>query len=203
MITAMMAAVAAASQDILNDFLEVDPNIHLEAPAPSRALGDADQVERGRYMTQLLGCVVCHTDGALFGEADMSRRLAGSRIGIAYSNPLVEENPGILYPKNLTPDPDTGIGKWRDDALVDFIRTGIDPSGRSHLPVMPWPSYARLTDEDAEAIVAYLKSLAPIRFKVPENVEPGQPAEAPYVHFGVYRSRRTLPAFVKPTALME
>jgi hypothetical protein len=56
--------------------------------------------------------------------------------------------------------------------------------------VMPWPAYRKLTTEDALAITAFLRSLPAVRHQVPANVEPGNKARAPYVHFGVYRSKR-------------
>jgi hypothetical protein len=54
---------------------------------------------------------------------------------------------------------------------------------------MPWQGYAKMTDDDVDAIVAYLKSIKPIDNKVPAPVEPGQKARYPFVYFGVYRSR--------------
>ena len=149
-----------------------------------------EQVEHGRYLVTLLACGTCHTDGALVGSPDPARQFAGSRIGIAYSNPFENRNPGILYPANITPDVQTGIGAWSDESLNQLLRTGIDAGGKRHLPVMPWPEYAKLSDEDADAIVAFLRSLEPIRHSVPSNVPPGTPATAPYVHFGVYQSKR-------------
>ena len=165
----------------------------MEAPAPANERSDtldSVQVKKGKYLVELLGCGSCHTDGALFGEPDYNRRLAGSNIGIAYSNPLQQKNPGIVYPANLTPDPDTGLGSWTEDELVSMIISGIDKHGRQQLSVMPWPSYTRLRSEDALAIITYLRSLAPIRHRVPENVRPGRKALAPYVHFGVYRNKK-------------
>jgi len=115
--------------------------------------------------------------------------LAGSNTGIAYTSPFVDSNPGVLYPPNLTPDMETGLGTWTMNRLVVMIRQGTtEHSGRS-LPVMPWPAFAGITDEDAFAIAAYLKSLPPVRHQVPANVSPGQRARAPFVHFGVYQSR--------------
>jgi hypothetical protein len=54
---------------------------------------------------------------------------------------------------------------------------------------MPWQGYAKLTSDDVDAIVAYLKSIRPIRHKVPDPVQPGQKASEPFVYFGVYRSK--------------
>lgn len=147
-----------------------------------------EQITRGEYMVALLGCASCHTDGALTGDADYLRHMAGSDTGIAYSNPMTEKNPGIVYPPNLTPDDETGIGNRDDGAIIRMIRMGINPDGGHTLPVMPWPAYARISDDDANAIVAYLRSLPPIRHKVPDNVKPGQKAVSPFVHFGVYQS---------------
>lgn len=149
-----------------------------------------EQVQKGKYLVALLACGTCHTNGALVGEPDPSHHLAGSRIGIAYSNPFVERNPGILYPANITPDIDTGIGAWSDNDLIRVLRTGVDIEGRRHIPVMPWPGYARMSDEDAKAVVAFLRSLKPVRYEVPTEVPPGKKAKSPYVHFGVYQSKR-------------
>jgi hypothetical protein len=146
-------------------------------------------VERGRYLVGLLGCGSCHTDGALVGTPDMAHLLAGSNTGIAYSNPLAVRDPGIVYPANITPDIETGIGSWSVDEIVAMIVGGVDKHSGQTLPVMPWPSYANIVREDAEAMAAYLLSLPPVRHRVPENVRPGRRATAPFVHFGVYQSR--------------
>ena len=55
---------------------------------------------------------------------------------------------------------------------------------------MPWQGYAKLNDDDVDAIVAYLRSIEPVEFEVPGQVRPGQKASQPFVYFGVYRSRR-------------
>jgi hypothetical protein len=151
---------------------------------------DPELVARGKYLAELLACGTCHTDGALIGEPNPERQFAGSRVGIAYSNPFSAPNPGVLYPANITPDPETGIGNWRDDELVRVIRTGVDQHGRTQIPVMPWPGFSRLSGSDALAIAAFLRSLPPVRHRVPVNVEPGDAAQSPYVHFGVYQSKR-------------
>ncbi len=177
----------------LKDFEELTPVTDIDAPASDSGKATSysnEQVSRGKYLVGLLGCAVCHTDGALVGKPDMSMRLAGSTVGIAYTNPLAEQSPGVVYPPNLTPDPETGLGKWQDNQIVRMIRLGIDRHGSRNLPVMPWPNYQKLNDSDALAIAAYLHSLAPIKNRVPANVSPGVKAGYPYVHFGVYQSRR-------------
>ena len=176
----------------LNDYEELTPATVMDAPSPDPTRAgsyDPEQVKRGQYMVELLGCPSCHTDGALVGIPNNKRFLAGSHTGIAYTNPLKQKNPGVLYPANLTPDPETGLGNWTDESILQILRTGITPDGRHTLSVMPWTSYARLSDQDANAIVAYLRSLPPVHHEVPKDVAPGQKATEPYVHFGVYQSK--------------
>lgn len=195
LILAVILGLAACAQSYnpLKDYKEVEPDKLIKAPEPMPAAAgtrDPDRVARGQYLVSLLNCAVCHTDGALLGEPNLSQPLAGSRVGIAYSDPLVAEFPGVLYPPNLTPDPETGLGLWSEADIANFIRSGTDPAGRRHMSVMPWPAFSKLTPDDTLAIVAYLRSLPPVRFEAPTQVKPGQKAEFPYVHFGVYQSRR-------------
>ena len=179
----------STSYDPLEEFEEVDPATILEAPEAAASAYPREQVERGQYLVGLLGCGSCHTDGALLGLPRSDRLLAGSGVGIAYSNPLSTRNPGIVYPANLTPDPETGIGAWSEADIVAMLQRGFDKHSGQTLPVMPWPAYAGIHEDDAYAVAAYLKSLPPVRHVVPANVLPGQRASAPFVHFGVYQSR--------------
>jgi len=197
---ALVATVALASAcaseapyDPLDDYEELDPVTIIEAPAPGAgrfAPHDRDAVERGGYLVVLLGCGACHTDGALEGAPDLERRLAGSETGIAYTSPLESNRPGVVYPPNITPDEETGIGTWSDRQIANAIRAGIGRHGSRRITTMPWQGYARLTEEDLDAIVAYLRSIEPVRHEVPQHVEPGNRARKPFVYFGVYRSRQ-------------
>lgn len=187
-----LTGCSTPAQQSLQDFETLTPVTIMDSPAPDVTRihsQDATQVTRGKYLVELLGCGSCHTDGALVGLPNDSLRLAGSHIGIAYSDPLRQKNPGVVYPSNLTPDPDTGLGQWRDVEIMQMITSGIDKHGRRKLAVMPWPAYTKLTAEDARAIIAYLRSLAPVTHSVPANVKPGDPAIHPFVYFGVYRKR--------------
>lgn len=181
----------AAPYNPLDEYEQLSPATQLAAPeARAAANFTPDQVARGQYMVSLLGCGSCHTNGALVGTPDMAQLLAGSDTGIAWTNPLAERNPGVVYPANLTPDVETGIGSWSVGEIVAMIRTGVDKHAGQTLPVMPWPGYANLSEDDAVAISAYLLSLPPVRHSVPANVRPGQRAVSPFVHFGVYQSRQ-------------
>jgi mono/diheme cytochrome c family protein len=176
----------------LADYEEVDASTIIDAPSPrpgQSAPRNLYVAERGEYRVELLGCGACHPDGALIGEANPDKALAGSRIGIAWSNPLGDKYPGVVYPPNITPDLETGIGKWSDPQIADAIRAGIGRHGSRRISTMPWPGYAKIYDEDIAAITAYLRSIEPVVHRVPDEVAPGQPASEPFVYFGVYRSR--------------
>lgn len=186
----LILACCADTPSPIQDYKQVQPEAVPEAPSAPASSYPAGQVERGRYLTDLLGCGGCHTDGALIGEPDAARLLAGSQVGIAKSNPMVESYPGVVYPANITPDRETGIGDWALEEIVGMLQSGIDIHDRQTLPVMPWLTYSRLSPEDATSIAMYLKSLPSVKHQVPANVVPGQRATAPFVHFGIYRSRQ-------------
>jgi mono/diheme cytochrome c family protein len=117
-------------------------------------------VERGKYLVTLASCTDCHTPGFFFGKPDMARFLGGSEVGF--------EIPGlgVFVGPNLTPDKETGLGNWTDEQIVAAMQKGHRPDGRVLAPIMPWNALASLTQEDALAIVAYLRSLPPVKNKV-------------------------------------
>ena len=155
----------------------------------------SDRIERGRYLVNTSGCTDCHTPlkkGAHGGpEPDMARALSGHPQQLVITAP-VEPPPGpwmvvmsatatafsgpwgVSFAANLTPDMETGLGRWSESDFVQTIRTGRHLGrGRPVLPPMPIPVYSQMTDDDLKAVFAYLKSLPPIRNQVPEPVAPG------------------------------
>ena len=76
------------------------------------------QADRGKYLVTIAGCLDCHTPGYFFGKPDMARYLGGSEVGF--------EIPGlgVFHGPNLTPDPDTGLGKWSVAQIVTALKTG-------------------------------------------------------------------------------
>jgi mono/diheme cytochrome c family protein len=130
------------------------------SPASSGAL-----VDRGRYLVTVMSCNDCHTPGTLFGGPDMSRMLSGSEVG--WHGPW-----GTSFPRNLTPDPETGLGKWTADEIANTLRTGVRPNHSVLLPPMPWPSTSQLSEADLRAIVAFLRSLPPVKHAVPAALPP-------------------------------
>jgi mono/diheme cytochrome c family protein len=136
--------------------------------SPPAGAADSELVGRGKYLVTIASCTDCHTPGHLLGKPDMTRHLGGSEVGF--------EIPGlgVFYAPNLTPDEATGLGRWSERDIVTAIRTGKRPDGRTLAPIMPWAGLAQLTDSDAAAIAAYLKSLPPVSNKVPGPFGPGE-----------------------------
>ena len=111
-------------------------------------LANADAATKGAYIARMGDCEACHT-------AKGGARFAGGR---SFVLPF-----GTIYTPNLTPDPETGIGKWTDAEFLNAVHRGIAPDGSRYYPAFPYPSYTLLTDEDALAIKSYLFSLKPVK----------------------------------------
>ena len=132
-------------------------------------------VERGQYLVTLTGCSDCHTPGGMLGTPDPKRYLGGSDVG--FGDPAS----GVWIGGNLTPDPETGLGKWSADQIVAALTKGETPQGRKLSEIMPWPALSHLTPEDAQAVAAFLKSLPPVKNAVPGPYKAGETPAVPYV----------------------
>jgi mono/diheme cytochrome c family protein len=111
---------------------------------------DPAMVAKGEYLARAGDCIACHTapEGAIF---------AGGR---AMPTPF-----GTLYTSNITPDPETGIGKWTADDFYRAMHSGRFPDGGLLYPAMPFASYTKVSRDDSDAIFAYLKSIQPVSQK--------------------------------------
>lgn len=134
--------------------------------------GDSE-IARGKYLVTLGSCNDCHTPGYFFGKPDFSRTLAGSDVGFAIPGL------GVFVGRNLTPDKETGLGAWTDDQIIAAFTAGVRPDGRRLAPIMPWRGLSHLTSDDAHAIVAYLRSLPPVRNAVPGPFGPKETPTTP------------------------
>src|SRR2546430_15525751 len=110
-----------------------------QTPAPP-VMTEADYVARGKYLTHVMACNDCHTPGTFWNAADSTRLLSGSELG--WKGPW-----GRTYARNLTPEPQTGIGAWSESDIVTAIRMGKRPDGTLLLPPMPWSDYAVRSEE--------------------------------------------------------
>jgi len=139
------------------------------------AWAQQDRLKRGEYLATIMDCTGCHTPGTFLGKPDMARYLGGSEVGFQIPNV------GIFYPPNLTPDRETGLGAWSEADIVKAVRTGVRPDGRMLAPVMPYHSYGKLNDADAQALAGYIKSLKPVSHKVPGPFGASEKPTAPYL----------------------
>ncbi|GAB3432641.1 c-type cytochrome [Massilia solisilvae] len=121
-----------------------------QAPhAVAQSAQDAQLIERGRYVARLGDCMACHT--ATGGKA-----MAG---GLELKTPM-----GVIYSTNITPDRDTGIGKYTFEQFDRVMRKGVAADGHNLYPAMPYPSYARMSKDDMAALYTYLqRGVQPVR----------------------------------------
>jgi hypothetical protein len=162
-------------------------------PATAAPAASPELIARGGYLVKIMGCNDCHTPwvmGPKGPEPDMSRMLsghpqdfvmpaapalgagpwvwAGGATNTAFAGPW-----GVSFTANLTPDPETGLGKWTADTFIQAIRNGKhEGQGRPILPPMPWPMYRNATDEDLQAVFAFLQTIPAINNRVPQPVDP-------------------------------
>jgi hypothetical protein len=122
------------------------------------------RLERGRYIaTAWSGCFDCHTphDWTAAG-----RPLVAGMEGAGEVLPYADL-PGRIVAPNLTPDPETGAGRWSDDQLARAIREGVGHDGRALFPMMPYKHYHNMSDEDLASVVVYLRSVPPVHHPLP------------------------------------
>jgi mono/diheme cytochrome c family protein len=119
------------------------------APAAAPAQTDQAQIDRGAYIFTAADCGACHTD------------VKGKGPPLAGGRPLATPF-GTFYSPNITPDPETGIGRWTDADFIRALREGVSPAGDHYFPVFPYPSFTRMTDQDMLDLKAYIFSLPPV-----------------------------------------
>lgn len=169
----------------------------LVAPAAALAQGSPPgaQVKHGEYLITTGLCHDCHTPlkmGPNGPEPDMSRALSGHPQDMAVTAPPPKSGQwigsfigtltawsgpwGVSFAANLTPDPETGrLAGYTEEQFIKAMRTGRHKGqGREILPPMPWPWVAKRTDDDLKAMFAYLRSVKPVKNKVPDPLPPVQ-----------------------------
>ncbi len=141
----------------------------------------ASYVERGDYLVNYLGyCVHCHTPLGPNEQSDKSlflsgvpARFAGTKVGPTQVAGFPGARGARFYAKNLTPDDETGLGRWTEEQFVRTFKTGIRPDGVKYaVSPMEWNIYANMKEQDARAIYRYLRSIKPVKNRVPANIPP-------------------------------
>lgn len=159
-------------------------------PAPADAA-----VARGKYLVTAMGCADCHTPmklGPNGPEPDLARNFSGHPAELVMPPaPKLPPGPwmatvaatmtawsgpwGTSFTANLTPDPETGLGKWTADDFVATLKSGRHMGrGREILPPMPIGAVRNFTDEDLRAIFAYLQSVPAVKNRVPDPLPPAE-----------------------------
>jgi cytochrome c553 len=129
--------------------------------AGTAAVSAETPLERGKYlMNSIVACGNCHTPQTPQGPAPGRELAGGTKFQEAF---------GVSHASNITPDVETGIGRWTDQQLIVAIREGKRPDGTIIGPPMPIPLYRGLSDEDAQAIVAYIRSVPAVSHKVTKS----------------------------------
>lgn len=127
-------------------------------------------VARGEYLANhVTPCMDCHS------KRDFTK-FSGPVIpgtegmgGEKFDNSLLPGIPGVIYARNITPDPETGIGTWTDDEILRAMTQGIRKTGDTLFPIMPYIHFNHMAKEDLLSIIAYLHTLKPIKNKVPDR----------------------------------
>ncbi|MDQ3283511.1 MAG: cytochrome c [Acidobacteriota bacterium] len=126
-----------------------------------------ERVARGKYLVRHVGlCLDCHSERKLSYALPFNLEHEGAR-GLVWNKEI--GFPGTLAAANLTPDPATGLGKWTDGEILRAIREGVDRDGNALFPIMPYAHLRSLSDDDAYAIVAYLRTLKPVHYAKPKK----------------------------------
>jgi len=161
-------------------------------PAHAETVANAT-VARGAYLVKAGGCNDCHTPlkmGPQGPQPDFARALSGHPENLkmppaprlaagpwlwvgAATNTAFAGPWGVSYAMNLTPDAETGLGKWTEQQFVATLRTGRHLGvSRPVLPPMPIGATSQMTEQDLKAIYAYLRTVPAIRNRVPDPTPP-------------------------------
>ncbi|WKZ12453.1 MAG: cytochrome C [Gammaproteobacteria bacterium] len=169
---ALLAVIVAGTLLYIYGFLP------RQRPAPDfRVVPTPELLARGDYLVNhVLLCNDCHS------ERDWTLFSGPARPPLGAGRPCMDENtkavgidfgmggfPGRLCIRNITPDVETGIGGWSDGEIVRAIREGVSRNGEALFPIMPWFMYTQLADEDAAAVIAFLRAQPPVKSFRPDR----------------------------------
>ncbi|PHP66833.1 cytochrome C [Zhengella mangrovi] len=138
-----------------------------------RAGEQSDRLARGAYLVSIMDCAGCHAPRGPGGAPVPGAGLSGGTVGF--------EIPGlgVFWPSNLTPHA-SGLAGWSEADIIRTLRTGTAPDGLVLAPVMPFPAYAAMKEDDLVAIAAYLRSLEPEAGTAQEPVADSSAARLPF-----------------------
>jgi Cytochrome c len=146
-------------------FTKIGVQMHQPArnvPAPDKA----DPIKSGEYLATIAGCAVCHSM-----TKKGPRRANDPRVLAGSEGPFSDPGFGKVWAPNLTPDRETGLGRFYPEPIKQAIRTGVRLDGKRMAPPMSImsPHYSGIAEDDLDTVVAYLKARKPARHQVPER----------------------------------
>lgn len=161
-VTAIVLGIGIALLLIALSYASLRWDARVERSVPNMTASlDPVNVARGESLFKTsLTCWECHSGGNANAAPS-----GGMKFDLTILNPAL----GVFYAPNITPDVETGIGSWTDGEIIRAIREGIRKDGRVLFPIMPVDPLNGLSDNDVLALVAYLRSLPPVRNDVPER----------------------------------
>ena len=164
-----MKTIANALGVIVLIFLAAFGYFYFRSPATAAPMNivvdkSPERVARGEYIfTRLSYCDDCHSEQDF---SKLARPVVKSTRG--YGKLMADKDmPGQIYAANITPDMETGIGSWTDGEKIRAIREGVDKNGRALFPIMPYQFYRYMSDDDVQALVAYLDTMPAIKHAQP------------------------------------
>jgi len=169
-ILGILVGVLAALVVILAVYVQFTWDRPVSRAAPQMTVPTDEQaVARGEYLYKYsLNCWDCH--GSQDSNSPEEPQAGGREFDMTNIGP--PGGFGYVYASNITPDLETGIGSWSDGELVRALREGLDPDGYQIFPIMETEWWSGLSDDDTLALVAYMRSLQPVRNEVPDNQLP-------------------------------
>lgn len=134
----------------------------MRPPSTEEVEATPERLARGKYLVvHVADCLGCHSD--FHGDRFAIPLKAGTEGQGGYPFDAKLGVPGLVQAQNITPDPETGLGAWTDGEIMRAFREGVNRNGEALFPMMPYLAFRAMSDEDARAVVAYLRTMKPIR----------------------------------------
>ena len=120
------------------------------------------RLARGEYLVHVTACMERHAPHQWTAH---DAPIPPNMVAAGQDMSVLKGLPGRIIAPNISPDPETGAGNWTDDQLARAIREGISHDGRALFPLMPYPDFRAMSDEDLASVIVYLRSLPPVHQK--------------------------------------
>ena len=165
LVVLVVVAAGAGLTYLFASYPDVPPASAITLPA------SPEIVARGKYLAEHVAiCVDCHSERDFTRFAGPIKPGSFGKGGERFDGPTAGI-PGVIYAPNITP---AAIGRWSDGELMHAVTTGVSQDGRAMFPLMPYPLYGRLAEDDMQAILSYVRTLPPL-----ENEPPSRSLDTP------------------------